>query len=442
MAVWFVLLLLLPAPLAASEPRLVAVAGQQAATARHEDDWSSPDALTAAVYSVVSGPAGTERDWDRYRALFRDGAPFTTFDDSNRAVSFGVDEYIEWYGSAFVERGILEREIWSRTERHGRIAHRWSTGDYRWGRPSGAAVGRTSVAMQFVEDDGRWWISAMTWQAADPDHPIPPERLPRPVVYTGRRPFEPLPPDQPALIVSRSATERERPIHLDLPMRAAGIEPGQIVADIGCGKGRHALEFAAATGPGGLVYCRDTSRPSIEVFRAKIVEAGATNLDVAVSDEGDVGIPPEHVDVALLVDVYRYVLRQQETKDDFLDSLFAAMKPGGVVIAMHIKSSHLEDADHRAEVHSATIDDFVSHGFIPGRRVEILDESWPREILEFQRPASGVLREPLTNARDSLDQQLAAAHPGNRRPAVARLDRWPSLWLTPMVMASSTSRIC
>ncbi|MHC5114483.1 MAG: class I SAM-dependent methyltransferase [Planctomycetota bacterium] len=367
MAAWFLLLVLLTGPPA--------------------DDWRSPDTLTAAVYAVVSGPAGADRDWDRYRALFREGAPFTTFDDAGRVITFGVDEYIASYGPSFVDRGILEREIWSRTERHGRLASRWSTGEYRWGRPSGAAVGRTSVTLQFVDGDGRWWITAMTWQAADADHPIPPERLPPPVVYTGRRPFEPMPPDLPPAIVSRSKTERERPIHLDLPLRAAGIKPGQTVADIGCGKGRHALEFAAATGPGGLVYCRDPSRPSIEVLRESIAEAGATNLDVAVSEKSDVGIPEQRVDLALLVDVYRYVMRQEETKDDFLDSLFAAMSPGGVVVVMHIKSSHLKDAELRARLHGVMIDDFARHGFVPGRRVEILDEAWPREILEFQRPA-------------------------------------------------------
>jgi len=42
----------------------------------HSEDWTSPDTLAAAVYEVVSGPAEAERDWDRYRALFRENARF------------------------------------------------------------------------------------------------------------------------------------------------------------------------------------------------------------------------------------------------------------------------------------------------------------------------------------------------------------------------------
>ena len=33
-------------------------------------DVSSVDAIIAAIYDVVSGPAGEDRDWSRFRSLF------------------------------------------------------------------------------------------------------------------------------------------------------------------------------------------------------------------------------------------------------------------------------------------------------------------------------------------------------------------------------------
>lgn len=206
--------------------------------------------------------------------------------------------------------------------------------------------------------------------------------------YAGRVAFEAMATDAPAQRVIRGAEDRDKPIHMYLPIRAAGIEPGQIVADVGCGKGRHSLEFAEATGPDGIVYCRDTNERSIGVLREKAEAAGVKNLDIAVSQAGDVGLPANHIDVAILVDVYRYVLNQEETKDQFVDSLFKTMKPGGVVVVVHVKSSHLENADERHRVHRQTIEDFVKRGFIAGRRVVFLEENWPREVLEFQRPRS------------------------------------------------------
>ena len=51
-------------------------AGQEApkASAARADDVKSIDAIVAAVYDVISGPAGQKRDWDRMRSLFVPGA--------------------------------------------------------------------------------------------------------------------------------------------------------------------------------------------------------------------------------------------------------------------------------------------------------------------------------------------------------------------------------
>ena len=38
------------------------------------EDVASVDAIVAAVYDVISGPAGEARDWDRFRSLFLPGA--------------------------------------------------------------------------------------------------------------------------------------------------------------------------------------------------------------------------------------------------------------------------------------------------------------------------------------------------------------------------------
>ena len=37
-------------------------------------DVASPDAILAATYDVISGPATQKRDWDRFRSLFIPGA--------------------------------------------------------------------------------------------------------------------------------------------------------------------------------------------------------------------------------------------------------------------------------------------------------------------------------------------------------------------------------
>jgi hypothetical protein len=44
------------------------------ASSANPKDVSSMDAIIAALYDVISGPAGQKRDWDRLRSLFAKGA--------------------------------------------------------------------------------------------------------------------------------------------------------------------------------------------------------------------------------------------------------------------------------------------------------------------------------------------------------------------------------
>src|SRR6202051_4349874 len=63
--------------LAQNQPKLSTPSQQPAATQPHDAkpaDVAAPDAILAATYDVISGPAGRERDWDRMRSLFYPGA--------------------------------------------------------------------------------------------------------------------------------------------------------------------------------------------------------------------------------------------------------------------------------------------------------------------------------------------------------------------------------
>jgi hypothetical protein len=159
-------------------------AGLRIASTDHPEDWSSPESLSSAVYSIVSGPAGQQRDWDRYRALFREGARFITFganQDSTEIFKFGVEDYIKWYGPSMLERGIYEKQIWHRTEQYGRLAQRWGTCEYRWQSPDGPPGGRCLVSIQFIFDGARWWIASVIWEGGLKPEAVPAHYLPKPV---------------------------------------------------------------------------------------------------------------------------------------------------------------------------------------------------------------------------------------------------------------------
>src|SRR5678815_1884269 len=117
-------------PTTASTPQTPA-----ALPAANPADVGSMDAIIAAVYDVISGPAGKKRDWDRMRSLFIPGASLVPT-GPRQAGGYGsrvltVDEYIE-RGSAFLEKeGFFEKEVARVSEQFGQIVHAFSTYESR-----------------------------------------------------------------------------------------------------------------------------------------------------------------------------------------------------------------------------------------------------------------------------------------------------------------------
>ena len=74
--------------------------------AANPKDVESMDAIIAALYNVISGPAG-ERDWNRLRSLFLPDAHLIAVhkrpDGSFSATSVTVEGYIERAGKYFRE---------------------------------------------------------------------------------------------------------------------------------------------------------------------------------------------------------------------------------------------------------------------------------------------------------------------------------------------------
>ncbi len=144
------------------------------------DDVESVDAIIGALYGVISGPAGEERDWDRFRSLFLPGAHLVpsvvTPDGTIRYVVWAPEEYISRAGSQLEEVGFFESEVGRTTERFGNIAHAFSTYESRVeGEDDPFQRGINSI--QLFWDGSRWWIVNVLWDQERDDNPIPDEYL-------------------------------------------------------------------------------------------------------------------------------------------------------------------------------------------------------------------------------------------------------------------------
>src|SRR6266404_4878220 len=148
------------------------------------DDVSSIDAIIRTAYHVISGPAGTPRDWERERALFVPGArliPTATVpgrtDVDLAPLVLDVEAYIARVEQLFEKEGFYETEIARRVEQFGQIAHVWSTYESRHDPREAEPFMRGINSIQLFNDGKRWWILSIYWQHESKHHPLPQEYL-------------------------------------------------------------------------------------------------------------------------------------------------------------------------------------------------------------------------------------------------------------------------
>lgn len=145
-------------------------------------DVESIDTIIAALYDVISGPAGEERDWDRFHSLF---IPQARLIPTGRSPSgehshnvMSPDEYVASSGPILEERGFFEIEVARATERFGDIAHAFSTYESRSNLDDREPFARGINSIQLMHDGQRWWIVNVFWASERDDLPIPTRYLP------------------------------------------------------------------------------------------------------------------------------------------------------------------------------------------------------------------------------------------------------------------------
>jgi hypothetical protein len=154
------------------------------APAAKPEDVSSPDALLAAVYDVISGPAGQKRDWDRFRSMFYPGAHLVRTaakkEGGLSAAVFTPEDYVSRASSYFEKNGFFEREIARRTEWWGNILQAFSTYESRHNAKDAAPFARGINSIQLFYDGNRWWVVTIFWQEESAQNPLTAEFLPAP----------------------------------------------------------------------------------------------------------------------------------------------------------------------------------------------------------------------------------------------------------------------
>ncbi len=122
--------------------------------------------------------------------------------------------------------------------------------------------------------------------------------------------------------------------HPERVIESLKIVEGDHVADIGSGDGYFVFRLADAVGPRGRVYAVDVEEEVVGKLRAKVAEAGYSNVEVILGEFGDPLLPDERIDLVFLCNTYHHI----DDRPAYFARLRADLGPRGRVAVVDVRS--------------------------------------------------------------------------------------------------------
>ncbi|MGB1015848.1 MAG: class I SAM-dependent methyltransferase [Nannocystaceae bacterium] len=167
-------------------------------------------------------------------------------------------------------------------------------------------------------------------------------------------------------------------------LAAMALEPGMRVADVGAGTGLFSVPFARQVGSTGKVYAVDVMPYFLDHLRKKAKKKQLSQLEVVEAKERAVGLAPGSVDLVFFSDSYHHI----EYPRTYLETVFAALKPGGSVVLIDYRRDAELNGDwilkHVRADQATVVAEFEAAGFeLVETRDKLLKENY---YVRFRRP--------------------------------------------------------
>jgi ubiquinone/menaquinone biosynthesis C-methylase UbiE len=129
---------------------------------------------------------------------------------------------------------------------------------------------------------------------------------------------------------SREAEEQPSKI-----LNLLNLKPDDVVADIGAGTGYLSFRIAPLL-PQGKVLAVDIQPEMLEIIAYFKQEKNITNIEPILATLTNPNLPPESIDLAIMVDAYHEFAYPQEV----MQGIVKALKPGGKVVLVEYRGEN------------------------------------------------------------------------------------------------------
>ena len=152
----------------------------------------------------------------------------------------------------------------------------------------------------------------------------------------------------------REQTQKPRDL-----VQALGLEKGQAVADIGTGVGYMLPYLHQAVGADGKIFAEDIFPDFLEKAKARAAEQKLTNVSFIHGTERSAQLPPNSVNVVLVLDVYHHF----DFPVEMLASIAKGLKNEGRLVIVDFYKQGFRDPKHIRLDEKEVIAEVESHGF-------------------------------------------------------------------------------
>ena len=205
--------------------------------------------------------------------------------------------------------------------------------------------------------------------------------------------------------------ERDERIQEEQPgavLDAMGLQPGDVVSDIGCGSGYYARRMARRVAPGGRVYCVDIQQEMLDIMQQLAERDGVAGIIPVLGDVDDPKLPAGEVDWIILADVYH----EMSDYEAMLAGMHASLAPGGRVALLEYR---IEDGtgDNLKSDHAMSVRQVLAEWLPAGFALAELHEFLPGQHLFIMKVAgdTAVAGDPIISLDlfEAVERGLAEA---------------------------------
>ncbi len=163
----------------------------------------------------------------------------------------------------------------------------------------------------------------------------------------------------------------------DEVVAALKLEPGQRIADVGCGPGYFTIPIAKAVGPTGKVWAVDIEPKILARARAHAVAAGLSNIEYVHCLADDPRLPVASADTIVIVNTFHHFADRRA----YVAKLRKALLPGGRIVNIDFIPKPREERGFgpplEMQLSRETVDaDMAAAGLRPARVHEFLPEQY------------------------------------------------------------------